>query len=63
MNEKQIEAKENHYKESLNKWIEDEKLGFEFVDMLGKLFYEKSIELILFRSQLLDRSSSVILFI
>jgi glyceraldehyde 3-phosphate dehydrogenase len=62
MNEKQIEAKENHYKESLNKWIEDEKLGFEFVDMLGKLFYEKSIELILFRSQLLDRSSSVILF-
>lgn len=62
MNEKQIEAKENHFQESLNKWIEDEKIGFEFVDMLGKLFYEKSIELILFRSQLLDRSSSVILF-
>ncbi|MBE9492061.1 MAG: glyceraldehyde-3-phosphate dehydrogenase [Bacteroidetes bacterium] len=62
MNEKQIEAKENHFKESLNNWIEDEKLGFEFVDVLGKLFYEKSIELILFRSQLLDRSSSVILF-
>ncbi len=62
MNEKQIEAKENHFKESLNNWIEDEKLGFEFVNVLGKLFYEKSIELILFRSQLLDRSSSVILF-
>ncbi|MBN3036362.1 MAG: glyceraldehyde-3-phosphate dehydrogenase [Bacteroidales bacterium] len=50
-----------NYKDSLSKWIEDEKAGFEFIDVLGKLFYEKSIELIFFRSQLFDRSSSVIL--
>jgi len=38
-------------------------LGYEFVDILVKLFYEKSIELILFRNQLYDRSASVILFL
>ncbi|MCD4745577.1 MAG: glyceraldehyde-3-phosphate dehydrogenase [Bacteroidales bacterium] len=53
---------ENHFEDKLNEWISDEKLGFEFINVLGKLFYEKSIELIFFRSQLLDRSSSVILY-
>ena len=28
----------------------------------GKIYYDKSIELILFRSQIIDRSSSVILY-
>jgi len=50
------------YTDSLDKWISDEKLGFEFVNILGQLYYDKSIELILFRSQLIDRSSSVILY-
>lgn len=46
--------------ESLESWITDEKAGLEFVNLVGQLFY-KSIELIFFRSQLIDRSSSVIL--
>ncbi|MCX6234152.1 MAG: glyceraldehyde-3-phosphate dehydrogenase [Bacteroidetes bacterium] len=50
------------YDEILGKWITDEMAGFEFENIVGKLFYEKSIELIIFRSQLFDRSSSVILF-
>ncbi len=49
------------YEESLKKWCDDEKAGFDFITVLGKLFYDKSIELIFFRSQLIDRSSSVIL--
>jgi len=54
--------KKNHYFEkSLDNWIANEKYGFEFIEAIGKLFYDKSIELIFFRSQLLDRSSSVIL--
>ncbi len=52
-----------HFEDELSKWISDEMLGYEFVDVLVKLFYEKSIELILFRNQLYDRSASVILFL
>ncbi len=50
------------YDAILGKWITDEMAGFEFEHIVGKLFYEKSIELIIFRSQLFDRSSSVILY-
>jgi glyceraldehyde 3-phosphate dehydrogenase len=49
------------YSNSLSSWITDEKAGFEFVNLVGQLYYDKSIELIIFRSQLIDRSSSVIL--
>lgn len=50
------------YAVSLDSWISDEKTGLEFVNLVGQLYYDKSIELILFRSQLIDRSSSVILY-
>ena len=50
------------YTDSLEKWFTDEKLGLEFVNIVGQLYIDKSIELILFRSQLIDRSSSVILY-
>jgi glyceraldehyde 3-phosphate dehydrogenase len=52
----------DHYESSLNKWIDDEKTALEFVNLLGKLFLDRNIELILFRSQLIDRSASVVLF-
>ncbi len=59
----QLENSEHHndYTNSLDNWITDEKSGFEFVNLIGQLYYDKSIELIIFRSQLIDRSSSVIL--
>lgn len=49
------------YEESMNSWFEDEKAGNEFIAVLGKLFYDKSTELIFFRNQLIDRSASIIL--
>jgi len=60
------EIKGNQHSEdfahSLGEWIVDEKKGFEFINLLGQLYYDKSIELILTRSQIIDRSSSVILY-
>ncbi len=62
MDNKNFNSRESAlYEDSLKKWCDDEKAGFEFINVLGKLFYDKSIELIFFRSQLIDRSSSVIL--
>lgn len=53
----------NHmYETKLNDWFSDEKTANEFINIMGKLFYDKSIELILFRSQLIDRSASVVLY-
>jgi glyceraldehyde 3-phosphate dehydrogenase len=54
-------AHHHEYTNSLENWITDEKYGFEFVNLVGQLYYDKSIELIIFRSQLIDRSASVIL--
>ena len=60
-NQLQNSAHHHAYTNSLESWITDEKSGFEFVNLVGQLYYDKSIELIIFRSQLIDRSSSVIL--
>ncbi len=58
-NEKNMNGK---YITSLNDWSYQEKLANEFISVVYKLFYDKSIELVLFRNQLIDRSSSVILY-
>ncbi|MFO8129791.1 MAG: glyceraldehyde-3-phosphate dehydrogenase [Bacteroidales bacterium] len=60
--DKNLEVNEHSFNHSLHKWNEDEKAGLEFIGLLGKLFYDKSVELIFFRSQLIDRSASVILY-
>lgn len=60
-NSKKIAEESSIYEDSLKQWHEDEKAGTEFIDLLSKLFYNKDIELIFFRSQLIDRSASVIL--
>ncbi len=54
--------KNYQYEESLNQWLCDEKLANELIVILGKLFYDKSVELIMHRSQLLDRAASAILY-
>lgn len=61
-NEKNPGASENHFAESLGQWNDEEKKGLEFISVVGQLFIDKSVELIFFRSQLIDRSASVILF-
>ena len=50
------------YEDSLNEWARQEMIANEFISVLSKLFYNKSIELVLFRSQLIDRSASLILY-
>lgn len=50
------------YQEYLKQWIDNEKVANELISILSQLFYDKSIELIMHRSQLLDRAASVILY-
>jgi glyceraldehyde 3-phosphate dehydrogenase len=50
-----------YYEQSLDAWAEQEMVANEFVDVLYKLFYNKSIELVIYRNQLIDRSASLIL--
>lgn len=52
----------HRFESSLKSWIDDEKVALEFVSLLGKLFLDRNVELILFRSQLIDRSASVVLY-
>ncbi len=49
------------YKTQLNDWIQHEKAAIDLISAVGKLWFEKSIELILFRNQLFDRSASEIM--
>ncbi|MFA8436962.1 MAG: glyceraldehyde-3-phosphate dehydrogenase [Marinifilaceae bacterium] len=42
-------------------WIEDEKRAFELISVVGHLWFNKSVELVIFRKKILDRSASQIL--
>lgn len=54
-------AKNTSYENQLNEWIHDEKAAIDLISAIGKLWFDKSIELILFRNQLVDRSASEIM--
>ncbi len=49
------------YQDQLNEWIQHEKAAIDLISAVGKLWFEKSIELVLFRNQLVDRSASEIM--
>lgn len=49
------------YESTLKDWIEDEKAAIELIGVLGKLWFDKSVELIIFRNQMVDRSASELL--
>lgn len=51
----------SNFESHLKAFFTEEKITNEFISVMTRLFYDKSIELILFRSQLIDRSASVIL--
>ena len=42
------------YESQLNDWVNKEKLGVDLLNSVGTLMYDKGIELILFRNQLLE---------
>ena len=47
------------YESTLKDWIEDEKAAIELISVLGKLWFDKSVELIIFRNQMVDRSTTM----
>ncbi len=49
------------YENQLNNWINNEKLGVNLLNTVGTLMYDKGIELILFRKQLLEIGVSELL--
>src|SRR5438105_3484657 len=51
----------NNYESGLTDWIEQEKSAIELINIIGHLWFDKSVELIIFRNQLVDRSTSEIL--
>ncbi|MGZ3885523.1 MAG: glyceraldehyde 3-phosphate dehydrogenase NAD-binding domain-containing protein, partial [Bacteroidia bacterium] len=53
--------KNTGYESQLNDWIQHEKAAIDLIGAIGKLWFDKSIELILFRNQLVDRSASEIM--
>ncbi|MCE3260067.1 MAG: glyceraldehyde-3-phosphate dehydrogenase/erythrose-4-phosphate dehydrogenase [Bacteroidetes bacterium] len=53
--------KNTGYETQLNDWIQHEKAAIDLISAIGKLWFEKSIELVLFRNQLVDRSASEIM--
>jgi len=59
-----METKEKanaEYVDQLNDWIQHEKAAIDLISAVGKLWFEKSVELIIFRNQLVDRSASEIM--
>jgi glyceraldehyde 3-phosphate dehydrogenase len=56
-----LEKVNTDYQNQLNDWINHEKAALELIGFIGKLWFERSIELILFRNQLHDRSASEIM--
>jgi glyceraldehyde 3-phosphate dehydrogenase len=49
------------YEQNLKTWIEDEKAALELIAIVGKLWFDRSIELVIFRNQMVDRSASELL--
>lgn len=52
---------QENYEKQLCDWIELEKAAIEFIHISGSLWFNNSVELIIFRNQLVDRSASQIL--
>ncbi|RYE50261.1 MAG: glyceraldehyde-3-phosphate dehydrogenase, partial [Sphingobacteriales bacterium] len=49
------------YQSEFQNWIEKEKKAIELINVVGKLWFDRSIELVLFRKPLFDIGSSEIL--
>ncbi len=54
-------ASRTDYEQGLGKWVQLEKAAIELIHIIGTLWYDRSVELIIFRNQLVDRSASQIL--
>lgn len=55
------QGKAKSYENELNDWISNEKAALALISHIGNLWFEKSVELMLFRNQLIDRSPSEVM--
>lgn len=51
----------SNYEAQLKAWIHQEKAAIDLINYVGKLWFDKSVELVLFRNQLVDKSFSEIM--
>lgn len=58
MSSETLEKVKTNYEEQLNDWVQHERAAIDLISTTGKLWFERSIELVLFRNQLVDRSAS-----
>lgn len=56
-----MKGKAKSYEAELHDWISSERAAIELIGHIGTLWFEKSVELIIFRNQLIDRSASEIM--
>ena len=56
-----LEKNKTAYEEKLNQYVSDEKAAVDLISSIGHLMYEQSIELVLFRNPLVDKSISEVL--
>jgi len=49
------------FESELNSWVEQKKKAVDLLNILGKLLFNHSVELVLFRNQMVDRSVSELL--
>lgn len=56
-----LNAQQSKYENQLADWIGHEKAAVELIHLTGSLWFDRSVELVLFRNQLVDRSASEIL--
>ncbi len=53
-----LEKVNSNYENQLNEWVQHERATIDLISAIGRLWFEKSIELVLFRNQMVDRSAS-----
>ncbi len=56
-----VTSSKHDYDAQLKEWINHEKAAIDLIGYIGKLWFEKSVELVLFRNELIDKSSSEIM--
>jgi len=49
------------FESELKNWNDQERAALEFIGFVGNLWYDKSVELVIFRNQLIDRSASEVM--
>lgn len=56
-----LDVGKSTYDDELKDWVEQKRAAIDLMNSIGRLMYEKSVELVLFRNQLLDTNISEIL--